>query len=243
MCGRVTLTVPTYERLCEQLGVAAHAEDAALYKPRYNVAPTDVHWIVHFAHEDHALDTKEKVLEPARWGLINFWAKDDKRAASQINARAESVATSRAFKEAYAQRRCVVPIDGWYEWYGPPKDRHPMWFHHADRGLIFLAGLYEDWRPAPDQPKRRTFTVLTTDATGIAANVHDRMPVRVPSRAVAGWLDASLAAESLIAGPMDDEEVLATEVSKKVNSVKNDDPSVLDPSAPLPPPKGQGSLF
>ena len=231
MCGRVTLTVVSYEKLCEALGLEGSASDAALYRPRYNVAPTDPHWIVRAAS-----------IEPARWGLINFWAKDEKRAASQINARSESVATTRAYREAYDERRCVVPVDGWYEWFGSPKDRRPVRFHRADGGLSLLAGLWEDWRDPKTGAKRRTFTVLTTDAKGVMANFHDRMPVRVPPRHVEGWLAAQTPVEAIVGGEMDDELVLGTEVSKRVNSVKNDDPGCLGPPEPAPP-GTTGSLF
>lgn len=242
MCGRVTLTVVSYEKLCEALGLEGNPSDAALYRARYNVAPTDPHWIVRSAVEEEKDSRRKRSIEPARWGLINFWAKDEKRAAQQINARSESVATTRAYREAYDERRCVVPVDGWYEWFGSPKDRRPVRFHRADGGLSLLAGLWEDWRDAKTGAKRRTFTVLTTGAKGVMANFHDRMPVRVPPRHVEGWLAAQTPVDAIVGGEMDDEWVLGTEVSKRVNSVKNDDPGCLGPPEPAPP-GTTGSLF
>lgn len=235
MCGRVTLTLVDYEKLCDALGVEGNPADAALYRPRFNVAPTDPFWIVRAGDEE-----KKRILEPARWGLINFWAKDDKRAAAQINARVESVATTRAYREAYEKRRCLVPVDGWYEWFGSPKDRRPVRFHRADNGLTLLAGIWEDWRSG--DTKRRTYSILTTDAQGLMASFHDRMPVRVPERHQDAWLHGAVDAKKIIAEPMDDETVVGDEVSKRVNSVKNDDPSVLEPAQKIEP-GTTGSLF
>src|SRR4051794_18048824 len=204
MCGRVTLTVVSYDKLCEALGVEGDAMHSAMYRPRYNVAPTDPHWIVRANEEQN-----KKILEPARWGLLNFWAKDDKRAAAQINARVESVATTRAYREAYEKRRCLVPVDGWLEWFGSMKDRRPVRFHRADNGLTLIAGIWEDWRdPKKDGEKRRTFSILTTDAKGLMANYHDRMPVRVRARYQGAWLAGEIPAEKIILEPMDDETVV-----------------------------------
>ena len=95
------------------------------------------HWIVREEHE-------ERLAEPARWGLINAWAKDRKRAAQQINARAESLDSRPAYRSAFKSRRCVIPADGFYEWRGPKGHREPLWFHRPDGGLILFAGLVRD---------------------------------------------------------------------------------------------------
>ena len=223
MCGRATLTVVDYPTLASALGVEAKPEHAALYRPRWNLAPTDPHWIVRKG------ESGERELEPAHWGLVNFWAKDTKRAAQQINARAEEVAGKPAFREAYRKRHCLVPVDGFYEWVGPAKRRQPIWFHRADSGLILLAGLWEDWKNRETGEKRRTFTVLTRDAKGLQANYHDRMPVIVPASYQATWLDTREGEEPPPWPDYVEPELLAQEVSRRANSVKNDDPSVLGP--------------
>src|SRR5690348_16966481 len=121
MCGRFTLTVPDFEELATALGVttAPDPETVALYRPRYNVAPTDTHWILR-------VKEGERQLLPARWGLINSWAKDARDGFKQINARSESARSRSAFREAYAKRRCVVPADGFFEWTGPKTARRPL---------------------------------------------------------------------------------------------------------------------
>src|SRR3990170_2917455 len=125
MCGRFTLTWQQRERLAEELGVNIEEIPAADYKPRFNIAPTDPHWIVRLRYE-------ERHILPAKWGLVNSWAKDAKRAAAQINARAETLEKSSAFRDAFRERRCVVPADGFFEWIGVDKERRPIWFHRPD---------------------------------------------------------------------------------------------------------------
>ena len=105
MCGRFTLTMEDRVQLAQLLGVSVEQMPEGDYRPRYNIAPTDPHWIVRTRYED-------RELLPARWGLVNSWAKDAKGAFRQINARAETVARLPAFRDAFQKRRCVVPADG-----------------------------------------------------------------------------------------------------------------------------------
>jgi len=130
MCGRFTLTHREARALAAELGVSV--DDLLGYRPRYNIAPTDDHWIVRTRYEDR------QVL-PAKWGLINFWMTDRKQAFKNINARAETVRRAPAFRDAFASRRCVVPADGFFEWTGPKEGRRPIWFHRPDGGLILFA--------------------------------------------------------------------------------------------------------
>ncbi|MGB2696121.1 MAG: SOS response-associated peptidase [Dehalococcoidia bacterium] len=220
MCGRFTLTRDA-ETLAEELGVPV--ESLPEYRPRYNIAPTDPHWIVRTKYEDR------EVL-PARWGLVNSWAQDRKRAAMQINARGETVRTQRAYRDAFQRRRCVVPADGFFEWVGEKTARRPVWFHRPDNGLFLFAGLYESWQPEPGEWER-TFTIITTEANAVVTPVHDRMPVVFLDDQVDVWLgtrtdDHDALLKLLVPAP--DELLLATSVSPRANSVKNDDPGVLD---------------
>ena len=118
-----------------ELGVS---DDAfADYRPRYNVAPMQPHFVLVTEFENR------KVI-PARWGLVNRGAKDNSRASQCINAKAETVEVRPSFREAFKKRRCVVPADGFYEWTGAKGARRPIWFHRADGKLMLFAGLYED---------------------------------------------------------------------------------------------------
>ena len=111
MCGRFTLTCEDRESLTAALGVPAEQLPEAEHRPRYNIAPTDSHWVLHMKLED-------RELLPAKWGLVNRWARDATRAVRQINGRAESLAKTPAYREALQKRRCAVPADGFFEWVG-----------------------------------------------------------------------------------------------------------------------------
>jgi putative SOS response-associated peptidase YedK len=228
MCGRFTLTYAQREELAEQLGVNVEQIQSDLYKPRFNIAPTDQHWIVRARYED-------RLVMPAKWGLVNTWAKDAKRAAAQINARAERIQTSPAFRDAFKERRCVVPADGFFEWTGAKDARQPFWFHREDGGLILFAGLYESWPKTPDEWER-TFTIVTTEANGLMAPFHDRMPVILGDEAADEWLNqGDNEPQHLLEllRPAPEDYLIATPVSQRVNSVKNDDPDCLTEVATL----------
>lgn len=220
MCGRFTLTRRDPRQLALELGVSADA--LADYCPRYNIAPTDPHWVLRVKYED-------RELLPAMWGLVNSWAKDKKRAAAQINARAETLTSRPAFKEAFAKRRCVVPADGFFEWTSPKAARQPIWFHRPEGGLLLFAGLYESWQPKPGE-WQRTFTIVTTDANEVVGPVHDRMPVILSDEDADAWMLATEDVKSLgkLLVPAPDPLLIATPVSPRANSAKNDDPSVLE---------------
>src|SRR5258708_2509688 len=164
MCGRFTIARRDGNMLAAELGV--EADSFVDYRPRYNVAPTQMHYVVRVKFEDR------EVL-PARWGLVNTWANDASTAAKNINARAETVNTRPTFREAFMKRRCVVPADGFFEGTGQKKARQPTWSNREDNQWMFFAGLYESGPPKRDQGKT-TFRILTTDATALTRQYHDR---------------------------------------------------------------------
>ncbi|MXY79777.1 MAG: SOS response-associated peptidase [Chloroflexi bacterium] len=238
MCARFTLTAGVAE-IAAALGVDPAAIDAAGHRPRYNVAPTQPHFIVRERRE-------ERQALPARWGLVNSWATDAKRAGAQINARAEDVPRRRAYRAAWEQgRRCLVPADGFFEWTGPKSARQPVWFHRPEGGLILLAGLYESWRAGDDDEWRRTFTILTTRANGAVAPIHDRMPVILSPDDAAEWVYPGNAPDAVsgLLRPAPESLLVGEAVSRRVNSVRNDDPAclALEPEAELA--THQGALF
>lgn len=230
MCGRFTLTRRDFDKMARELDVEVRPGDAAVYRPRYNIAPTDAHWIVR--------ETREvRELLPAKWGLVNSWAKDAKGAARQINARSESALKRPAFRDAFVERRCVVPADGFFEWIGAKEARRPIWFHAPDGGLILFAGLYESWLNPETTEWQRSFTILTTEANDVVAPVHDRMPVIVPRDRVEEWIfvpaegrEAHAEALTPLLRPAPNKVLVATEVSRRVNSVANDDEACLEPA-------------
>ncbi len=213
MCGRASLTTPDWETIRAILDAAPDDEEAAAYTPRYNVAPTQLHPIL------RVVDGQRR-LQRGSWGLPPI----ENRAV--INARAESVASSSMWADALDERRCVVPVDGFYEWNG----EQPFWFHPPDGGLLLLAGL---WEPGPE---RARFVIVTTAANGIVAEAHDRMPAILPPACIADWLSRP-AVELLVPARL--EALQARAVSPRVNSTANDDARLLDPVRP----RTQLSLF
>jgi putative SOS response-associated peptidase YedK len=222
MCGRFTLSYREARILATELGV--RVESLTEYRPRYNIAPTDSHWIVRNHYEDR------EVLQ-AKWGLVNFWVTDRKQAFKNVNARAETIQTLPTFREAFEERRCVVPADGFVEWTGEKDARQPIWYHRPDGRLIYFAGLYESWRPAPGE-KERTFTIITTTPNSLIEPIHNRMAVILEDEIIDDWLYVRQSSASVIAllRPARDDLLAATPVSSRVNSVKNDDPECLAPA-------------
>jgi putative SOS response-associated peptidase YedK len=243
MCGRFTLTRRDLSSLALSLEAEIIGADGIDYRPRYNIAPTDQHWIARQKQE-------RRELLPAKWGLVNSWAKDAKGAFKQINARSETALKGRSFREAFLERRCVVPADGFYEWVGTKQARRPIWFHPPADDLLLFAGLYESWLDPQTTTWLRSFTILTTSANDLVAPVHDRMPVILPPDRIDEWLfvpaqNKQSQAEKLLPllCPAAPEVLIATEVSSRVNSVANDDPECLTPVAPTAPVAEPPRLF
>src|SRR5260370_37512416 len=137
MCGRVTITRRDGNSLAAELG--GPAGSFVDYRPRYNVAATQSHFIVRIKYEN-------REVIPATWGLGKSGSKDANMASKTINARSETVDTRGAFRDAFQKRRCVVPADGFFEWTGPKTARQPTWFHRGDSRLILFSRLFGAWQ-------------------------------------------------------------------------------------------------
>ena len=235
MCARY-VSVKSDDDISEELD-AVNAVDEPT-PPDYNIAPTDpVRIVVNRplrTESGERAATPTRQLRSARWGLVPSWAKDRKGAARLINARLETVATARAFKQAYAKRRCLVPADGWYEWQtvdtptGPRKQ--PRFMTPGDGHLLAFAGLYEFWR-AGDGPTLTTCTILTAPAIGELTEVHDRMPLLLPRTSWARWLDPAASDPADLLGAWDEaagEQLELRPVSTEVNSVKASGAQLVD---------------
>ena len=228
MCGRFTQQRPTSE-LAEIFEAADRAADDGGH---YNVAPTDEAAVV-VQRDD------ERAIVRYRWGLIPHWADSPKIASRTINARAETVGSMPAFRDALRRRRCLVPVDGFYEWRRDGRQRQPFRIERADGGPLVLAGLWAGWRDPEVGEVRRTFTIVTTRANAAIAPLHDRMPVALPESAWAAWLDTrstDLGELHGMLGPTDD-ELSIYPVVPLVNNVRNNGPELLtalEPGSPLP---------
>jgi putative SOS response-associated peptidase YedK len=223
MCGRYAFHARR-EVIERAFGVVLDGD----LEPRYNVAPTQLVPVV------RADRTGGRVLRMQRWGLVPHWARDVGIGARMINARAETLASNAAFRDAFDRRRCLVPVSGFYEWSGEGRARVPHYVTRADGAPFALAGLWARWRPraaARDAPPVDSCTIVTTDANALVAPLHERMPVILPPEAWAAWLDPALegaaVAEWLRPAPIDGLEERV--VSRAVNDVRNEGEALLDP--------------
>ncbi len=223
MCGRFTLTWEEWRQIVDSLGVQDDGRAFADYRPCFNIAPTDQHFIM-------TSEFERRKVRRARWGLVNRWAKDNSRASQCINAKAETLEQRPTFSEAFQQRRCVVPADGFYEWTGSKAKRQPLWIHSRGGGLMLFAGLYESWYPEKDRPEI-TFTIVTCAANAAIAEIHDRMPVVLDERAAEDWMNPRepdpLSLKRLLV-PASSDLLSVRPASPLVNSVKNDGPALLE---------------
>ncbi len=217
-------------------------------EPDYNVAPTKpVYAVMDRVPRDAPKDgPPERRLTTVRWGLIPSWAKDTSIGNRMINARVETLAQKPAFKRALAKRRCLLPADGYYEWYpterlgksGKPL-KQPFFIHPADGGIMAMAGLYEIWRNREvpeDDPGAFVWsaTVITTTAEDAVGHIHDRMPMLVEAGRYDAWLDATIDDPGDLAGllvPAAPGRLEAYPVATDVNNVRNNGRAL---TAPIP---------
>jgi putative SOS response-associated peptidase YedK len=232
MCGRFFL-----QR--DPAGLARHfatTNPTPNHPASWNVAPTQTSLVVRRHPE-----SGQRHLDALRWGLVPRWAKDTKDAAKLMNARADGLAEKPSFRDAFAKRRCLVAMDGFYEW---RKDeaggRQAYAVALATGEPMAVAGLWEGWK-SPEGDWLRTFTVITTDANAKQALVHHRMPVILPPETWDAWLGEEPAdpvdlLELLV--PCPEEELAIWPVDNRVGRVTENDAGLLkrDPMA-MPPPE------
>lgn len=219
MCGRFTLVSP-YVAVTERF----HDSASPALRPRYNIAPgQDVLCVI----RDGA-----NRIEPLRWGLIPFWAKDPAIGNRLINARAETVAEKPSFRSAFAKRRCLVVADGFYEWRPAGKRKVPVYIFLKSKKPFGFAGLYESWKD-PGGREIRTCTIITTEANEIVRPIHDRMPVILPEGAEDRWLDPGEGSRERLRAlltPYSAGEMAAFDVNPIVNSAGHDAPDCIAPA-------------
>ncbi len=220
MCGRFTLHTSL-----KQIEQTFNVESADVtLPPSYNIAPTqDVLAVVERDGRNH--------LEAMRWGLIPFWAKDPRIGNRMINARADRVAESSAFKRPLKSQRCLIVADGFYEWRKVGGKKIPMFIRLKSKEPFGFAGLYETWK-APDGEPVTSCTIITTEANELVAPIHDRMPVIIPKRRQETWLDPKnqdVAKVVALLAPFPAEKLEAYEVSRLVNTPANNSPECIAP--------------
>ncbi len=224
MCGRVHLS-SNVEKLIEVFSIPP-SRPAPNVGASWNVAPTDPLPVVPYNGK-----TDERSLDVLRWGLVPFWAKDIKVGFANINAKAEGIDTRPALRDAFQRRRCLVPVDNFYEWAKTPAGKQPYTIALADRGVMALAGLWETWR-SPAGELVRSLAIVATVPNALCGEIHNRMPVILKAAAWPLWrgeepADPPQLKELLVPYPA--EEMTAWPAGARVGNVKNNDPSLIAP--------------
>jgi putative SOS response-associated peptidase YedK len=226
MCGRFDQhTLPyRYAGYIDALLRAAPDEPV----PRYNVAPQTRAWVARDTRDD------ARELTPLLWGLVPSWAGDPKKAVKPINARSETVGARPMFRQLIATRRCIVPVDGFYEWQATSSGKLPSYFRLAEDAPLLLAGLWDRWQHGDVGPIE-SFTILTTAANALIARLHERMPAIIDRADLACWLDVrgqDAAAAQALLRPFPAERMQSYPVSRRVNSATNEGPELIEPTGP-----------
>ena len=193
--------------------------DDSYLAPSYNVAPQSFQPVVRLDSE-----TGERELTIMRWGLIPFWAKDSKMAFNTINAKAETITTSPAYREAMKRRRCLVPADWFYEWKKlDAKTKQPYAIAMKDAELFAFAGLWDKWNDKSTGQSLETYAVITTDPNELTEPIHNRMPVILHKRDYGRWIEPGEPSHPPVdlLRPYAAEEMTAWRVSPAVGNVRN----------------------
>jgi putative SOS response-associated peptidase YedK len=224
MCGRVVQSSePLHYAIVD--GMNVRDSRVANQPPRWNAAPGQELLIIRRNH-----DTGEVSLDPVRWGLIPHWCKDPLGGRKPINAKCETVRDLPTFRDAYRSRRCMVPVDGFFEWKATKgqKAKQPYAIAMKDGTPFGLAGIWENWKEPSSGEWLRTFAIVTTDANELVAEIHDRMPVILARSAYERWLGEHPDPHELMR-PFPAQLVRMWPISTRVNKPANDDPAILEP--------------
>ena len=193
---------------------------------RWNGAPSQELMVI---RENHKIG--ERSLDLLRWGLIPHWCKDPTGGRKPLNATSETVARLPTFQEAYQKRRCILPVDGFYEWRAAKQGKQPYAIAMKDRFPFGIAALWENWRDPATRQWVRTFVVLTTPSNDLVNRIHDRMPAILNPAGYERWLGLEPDPRNLLV-PFPSEPMTIRPISKRVNSPDNDDERLLEEISP-----------
>ena len=223
MCGRIVQSSGPL-RLAIVEGLDVSDSRMGNVPPRYNAAPSQELLVIRQNHK-----TGECSLDLIKWGLISNWCQDLTGGRKPINAKAESVAKLATFREAYAQRRCIVPVDGFLEWRAMKgaRSKQPYAIAMRDGSSFGLAGLWENWRNPNTGKWERTFAIITVPSNELVGQIHDRMPAILKPGSYTRWLGLEHDPHDLLITYLS-EPMTMWPISTRVNKPENDDPSLLD---------------
>jgi len=197
------------------------------YPPRWNAAPSQELLVIRRNHQ-----TGDVSLDPLRWGLIPYWCMDPAGGRKPINAKCETVRDLPTFRDAYRKRRCIVPVDGFFEWRAIKgrKAKQPYAIAMKDGAPFGIAGIWENWKEPASGEWIRTFAIMTTDANELVADIHDRMPVILAPGDYARWLGEEPDPHDVMR-PFPADLMRMWPISTRVNKPENADPSIVEPIA------------
>jgi len=235
MCGRASLT-KNQKELEDRFGSEFYSEDIERYNPipNYNLAPLQYFPVIKDSSTDY--------FSVIRWGLVPFWSKDAKLAHKLINARSETLSDKKSFSGSLERRRCLIPLDGFYEWKKQGNFKKPYRIVKNDKSIFSVAGLWDRWTDEAGETIE-TFTIITVPANSLMKKLHHRMPAILFEDEEALWIDQSNRPKDVLSllKPFPSDLLYAYTVSSKVNSVKNNSKDLI-----LEVPESevsQGSLF
>jgi putative SOS response-associated peptidase YedK len=218
MCGRFSI-ISSYGEMIERF--QAKPPKGGLFENRYNIAPGQKVLVVP--------NRQPRIFDYYHWGLLPSWAKEPKKIKRMINARAETIFEKPFFAGSIRSKRCLVPADGFYEWKREGQQKTPFRIQLKGNKLFAFAGIYDVWQGREEEIK--TFSLITTAANSLVANVHHRMPVILRSQQEAVWLDPNTDEDEIkkMLVPFADEKMEMHQISKAVNNPQNDDPRIIQP--------------
>jgi putative SOS response-associated peptidase YedK len=222
MCGRFTQKSEKPDIQLEFYIQGWQAEPAV----SYNIAPSQKAGII-------INDGAKNIFTSYKWGFVPHWAKDSKSGYNMINAKAETITQKPSFKNPFKNKRCLIPGNGFYEWKKTGKDKIPYYIFFKNNSIFSMAGLYDEWL-TPENTKLFTFTIITTEANELIADIHDkkRMPVIIQKKDREQWLDNSKCNEAELLAllkPYSTELMDAYKVSSLVNSPVNNSIECIKP--------------
>jgi len=225
MCGRITQK-SSPNRLGLGLTTVNLVEPLYSLPPKYNGTPGQEHWVIRQNSK-----TGERTLDRLFWGLIPYWCKEAGGGRKPINAKGETVASLPSFRDAYRRRRCLLPVDNFFEWKAikGARVKQPYAIAMKSGAPFAIAGIWENWQKPGGEEWMRTFAVITTTANELVHDIHDRMPVIIPKDAYDRWLSAIEPDPRDLLVPFPAELMTMWPISTRVNKPDNDDPGILGP--------------
>ena len=213
MCGRYTF-FNNIDSLQHSLNIDVIDSNIIDHQASYNISPTQNAPVVF-------QDNNKRILKNMRWGLIPSWAKDKSFASKLINARAETIADKPSFKNLITTNRCVVLANGYYEWVNINNKKQPYFIYSGENTMISMAGLWTEWKDVI------SFTIITKQSETSISHLHHRMPLVLPKEKIDSYLDKNNTFDDFII--FDDMKLKYHQVSRLVNSPKNNNASCINP--------------